>query len=372
MIVDVFCIVLALIVGGNVQRDSGSETQVRYFQLLIGAYLVFVASDAVWAFLMFGGVVPNNPVLFAVFNGINKIAVAFTGYFWFCYSLARFESRLVYSRTLRLVAALPIALVPVLYVAGFVLELNLVFLGNGAVANGPTYLAITGIALFYLVAATIAALRNYGRATTKEQRRVCLVFIAFMIAPAFGAIFDAAIPNKPIMAPSMMVSILLVLMSLQESRISVDALTGLNNRRRADAYLEECLQDASPDEPVFLFIADMDRFKAINDTYGHLEGDRALQIMAEALRKACANVGALAARWGGDEFVVIAQRDADFDPVHAMGLIKARLVDEAREAGLDYELSCSIGYARADSPGVKPSQLAAEADHALYAAKRAL
>ena len=95
---------------------------------------------------------------------------------------------------------------------------------------------------------------------------------------------DVLVPDMPVMSPAMLISIMLVLRQLQDSRISTDALTGLNNRRRADAYLEENLPRATADAPLCLYVMDMNRFKAINDTYGHLEGDRALKTMADALR----------------------------------------------------------------------------------------
>ena len=55
LIMDALCAVLALVMMANVHNDSGSETEVRYFKLLLVAFLIFVVSDAVWAFLMFNG-----------------------------------------------------------------------------------------------------------------------------------------------------------------------------------------------------------------------------------------------------------------------------------------------------------------------------
>lgn len=108
-----------------------------------------------------------------------------------------------------------------------------------------------------------------------------------MLAPLAAGITDIFVPDMPVAAAGAMVSIVFVIMHMQESRISNDALTDLNNRRRADAYLEDAIARSSEARPFFFFIVDMDRLKSINDTYGHLEGDHALQMMANALRKAC-------------------------------------------------------------------------------------
>ena len=369
MIVDVFCAVLTFIIAANLRGDSGSETQVRYFRYLIAAYFVFVVSDMIWAFIMISGVAAQDRIVPATFNGINKVAVTFAGYFWFCYGESRYESDFVYNRRMRLLAAIPLMIVAPLYVIGFVTDLNVIFV-DGAPMNGPTYLVITGIGLLYLVAATAHALLLFAHEKSPARRRVYLTFVAFMVAPVAGSIVDALVPNMPIMAPAMMVSILLVLLSLQESRISTDALTGLNNRRRADEYLEESVARAAEDHPLFVFIIDMDRFKAINDTYGHLEGDRALQLVAGALQGASAELNAFAARWGGDEFVVVCAHDIGGDPARAEDVIRTRLAEAVRASGVDYELSCSIGSAKCTDPDDDISQLIATADRNLYNAKQ--
>ena len=262
--------------------------------------------------------------------------------------------------------------VPVMYVVGFVMDLNFVVTPDGSTENGPMYIAITVVSAAYLVAATASSMVQYSRATSATERRTCLVFISFMVAPAAAAVFDAFIPNMPIMAPAMMVSIILVFLSLQESRISNDALTGLNNRRRADAYLEDTLAHASHDQPVLLFMVDMNRFKEINDTYGHLEGDRALQLMADALRAACAKTNAFIARWGGDEFVVICAQDASgIDPARMVNSIQESLSSRARGAKVAYAPTCTIGYAKCETPTKDVRSAISEADRMLYENKSA-
>src|SRR6185295_5391782 len=85
----------------------------------------------------------------------------------------------------------------------------------------------------------------------------------------------------------------------------VDPLTGLANRRAflgdADEFMARRL---NRDEPVTVMIADLDRFKGINDRFGHAIGDRVLQVFAES---AAANIPSdgLVGRWGGDEFVAV-------------------------------------------------------------------
>jgi diguanylate cyclase len=78
-----------------------------------------------------------------------------------------------------------------------------------------------------------------------------------------------------------------------------DSLTGLVNRRGLEAELAK----APPDMPIALAICDIDRFKAINDRYGHPVGDRVIKAVAESIARSCAPH--IVARWGGEEFVVV-------------------------------------------------------------------
>ena len=369
IIVDVLCLVITVIVAGNLLRDSGSETQVRYFYLLLTANLVFLLFDAAWAFTMFSGAVQASPVLLSVINGVCMTAIAFAGYFWFCFALARFDRPIIHDRFARVAFAIPAIAAPVLHVVGSVVGQNVIIAADGSITYGAVHTVVACIPLFYLLAATVSSVAEYRRTSIVERKRLCLVFISFMIAPAIAGIIDMIMPDVPVAAAGIMISILFVMMSMQESRISSDALTGLNNRRRAESYLDENLAKTSPEHPLYLFIIDMDDFKDINDTYGHLEGDHALQLMAEALRKTSVALDAFAARWGGDEFVLICTKGVDGDPSHVAKMIEEQLLNAADDANVDYELACSIGYSVSEVGSETRNQIIFDADQMLYRAK---
>jgi diguanylate cyclase (GGDEF)-like protein len=147
---------------------------------------------------------------------------------------------------------------------------------------------------------------------------------------------------------------------------SLDSLTGLVNRRGAASAIADAAARPA-DEPVALLLIDLDGFKDVNDTRGHLAGDVVLQRVSVALRTA-ARLEDVVARWGGDEFVVVAV----LDPDRAMALA-GRLRATIRESAADGETSLvtgSIGVAVRDSPLDEETWLR-RADEAMYAAKRA-
>jgi diguanylate cyclase (GGDEF)-like protein len=144
-----------------------------------------------------------------------------------------------------------------------------------------------------------------------------------------------------------------------------DRLTGLPNRSSFEASLE-----AAIGRPYALLFLDLDGFKRVNDTLGHHAGDRLLVYVADRLRQ-CLRAGDVAARFGGDEFLVLL---ADVAP----GPLLSELVERLRTAiGAPYQLGderarvgVSIGWADC-AAGVSVDQLLQEADTAMYRAKAA-
>jgi diguanylate cyclase (GGDEF)-like protein len=140
-----------------------------------------------------------------------------------------------------------------------------------------------------------------------------------------------------------------------------DQLTGLPNRRAWDDRLERELRRAAVcDEPLSLLAIDLDRLKHINDTHGHLEGDRLLQRCAHAWNGALRQ-GDYLARLGGDEFLVLLPGTAG---------VTAEQVARRILGAVPFNQTCSIGLATWD--GAEPAyELVHRADQGIYAAKAA-
>ena len=95
-------------------------------------------------------------------------------------------------------------------------------------------------------------------------------------------------------------------LSIAEREAIIDGLTGLYNRRYYDALItKEKAHAVKTNRPLSLIICDIDYFKYFNDTYGHLEGDKALKQVAMTIRKIAENHGGIAARYGGEEFIIV-------------------------------------------------------------------
>jgi diguanylate cyclase (GGDEF)-like protein len=157
----------------------------------------------------------------------------------------------------------------------------------------------------------------------------------------------------------------------QLSRLSrTDPLTGLSNARelfeRLDAALARSHRRA---EPLAMLVIDLDGLKDINDRYGHRAGDEALRRLADVIRSQLRRTD-VGARWGGDEFAVIAPGTSAPAAMALAERIRALILQQNAEASL----SVSIGVAPFDPNAcrrpVDPDALMGVADAAMYEAKR--
>src|SRR5215467_3278789 len=144
-----------------------------------------------------------------------------------------------------------------------------------------------------------------------------------------------------------------------------DPLTGLANYRRlVDTLDSEIKRYHRSRIPFAILLLDMDHLKKINDTHGHLVGSRALCRLADVLRLNCREID-IAARYGGDEFVLVLPEASANAALH----VGQRISERLRNDGLEPPLSVSIGVANYPVDGATLEELLSAADRALYANK---
>lgn len=211
------------------------------------------------------------------------------------------------------------------------------------------------------------------------------IYVARAVGNAMGGNFAAATGGPAhsvvvlgLLFLSMALNFGFLLMAMDRLRNEVadlallDDLTGVANRRHLLQRLtEECSRSERSGEPFSLLVIDLDGFKAVNDTHGHAAGDACLQhftLMAQTRLRP----GDMLARTGGDEFCIVLPSAT----LREAATIARRLLDVCRQdaetcTGYDIPIAISIGVAEWDRGiGRFPDRLIANADQALYAAKK--
>lgn len=156
-----------------------------------------------------------------------------------------------------------------------------------------------------------------------------------------------------------------------ETSATTDFLTGLPNARslflELNAEIARCRRERSP---LTVVVCDLDNFKAINDEYGHLEGNRVLRTVAQSLRRNCREYDRVA-RMGGDEFVVILPGMSGPEASIRIDQLRRMVMQEA-QAETRLPLSMSVGAAEFPEQGETTEELLAAADRVMYKVKHAL
>jgi diguanylate cyclase (GGDEF)-like protein len=157
-------------------------------------------------------------------------------------------------------------------------------------------------------------------------------------------------------------------LAIAQLRAATDALTGLPNRRALDDMIKRVVAQAHhANMPVAALMLDLDHFKRANDTFGHSKGDEILAALGASLPNWIRRTD-FAARYGGEEFVVLLP-ETDLPGALIIAEKIRSGVAEIHLAGLDLELSASLGVAVLPSHAIDSEELVRAADRALYAAK---
>ncbi len=152
----------------------------------------------------------------------------------------------------------------------------------------------------------------------------------------------------------------------------VDGLTGLNNRRYLDNHLKILFDRAAVrGRPISICMTDIDRFKLVNDTYGHDVGDEVLREFAARIRSTVRGAD-LACRYGGEEFVVV-MPDTPMELATSVAERLRALIEDkpfhVRSIDRELSITASLGIATSSGAFGAPDELLKQADRALYEAK---
>lgn len=209
---------------------------------------------------------------------------------------------------------------------------------DGRYQRGFAYIIFLIFAAFYI----LDSLYLYVKRVKKNGSLKLFPVHIFLIPVILGVVIQAFFVEIAITWTSIAISVAGIMTALKNEIIFKDCLTGLYNRM----YLEFIHKRACNKKDCWVsgIMIDLNGFKQINDNYGHAEGDLALCIVADLLRKSFSEYGVVT-RYAGDEFVIMLNTTDDQLIQKIIKSAKKNFVTENEKNDKPYQLSASMGYA---------------------------
>jgi diguanylate cyclase (GGDEF)-like protein len=369
MITEGYLFVFAFMVLLRLNSNLGSQREVRELRNMIYSYFGMLVFDILSYLFEDGYLAPPLWVAYLA-NCLCLASISLGCYFWFRFVDIRLNLKFSHHVTVQILLTLPLLFILISdFVSiwtGWLFSVDEAFVYHST--DLFTYVA-TVVNYFYLVIPTVASIYMAIKTKSHLERNEYITYSIYMVAPLTAGIVEDYLDTVPILALNIFMVIHILFLMIQSMQIYNDALTNLNNRRHLNRFLEERLGRATLEKPVYLFMIDINGFKAINDKYGHIEGDNALKLFASVLRLIGEKHHAFVARYGGDEFCVVAD-GADQDPEVIAKDVLDTLASIQQPDPKKPVITVSLGYATLTNAKIQSEAAIAEADAKLYEKKK--
>ncbi|MGB9667002.1 MAG: diguanylate cyclase domain-containing protein [Candidatus Cryosericum sp.] len=358
------CIVLIVLVHMLRDREARSVLHRIFIAIISCVGFNIVAEATTWLANGVPGRAMHRVVEIA--NGADIVLIILPSLLWLCYVVYYVTRDIQHLR--RLAVPMAAAVGYVVFLAASAPTNGLLFTVDALnfYHRGPWFLQPPIIAYAALAEATVFLILNARRV----PRSQLVPLLAFPILPLIGGLSQNLVYGLSSAQAGTVLGLLLVYISLQSQLRGTDYLTGLANRWQLDAAVQRALANPDPRRPAALLMIDVDNLKSINDTWGHVMGDKAIEQCAAILRR-CFHYDDTIARYAGDEFMVLLRLDRP-ENIQA---VMARLEDIAKRMatpdGAPFAMTISAGYALFPSAGITTAADFYEAaDRSMYEAKR--
>lgn len=356
-------------------QDIATKLEYLSFRFLISAYLVYVAVSVTCTCLAYH-VISMPHWLGYVFWYANHISMVIIALSLYMFTSFRYATHLAVQKWFVFVSSVPVTIILICLIVSTQNGMIPRVTPDNLAVYGPMYYLLPLLTMMYFAAimgfALIKLETNRSYIAEKQLGTLImscvLVFTVVMLDTFFRKIYMSILPG------GILIAIVFLYINMQDSGIYTDTLTGMNNRRKANEYLGQYLSEAVDTSPLYLYMCDVNFFKKINDEYGHDEGDKALVLVAEAIKGTMAWYEGFAARLGGDEFLLTwapkGGENAQSSPESFIDDLQSALMLECARAQKPYTVSVSLGYTLCNSSSKTLADYMREADEMLYQRKR--
>ena len=364
----VFCIFMIVYMRFALENQNNSHSRFVFKKFIIFVVLYLVADMASYIFdtrQFFGARFLNHVSMFA-----SVFLTAYVGFFLNYFFDVVFHIKDNKNRRIGLYL-IPAGLILLLLFINLFTGWLFAIKENNVYVRGP--LSFVSFFLQYISFGVLALRAIFYKYPVRTIRYVKLrnsfIWVG-ALSLFFGALQIIAGGNIALQCFGITAGVFIIFSRFQDDQITNDILTGLNNRYALDTYIEDKIKDY-PDgvhggQSLYLLMMDINFFKRINDVHGHVEGDRALKIVAATLKKVGAKYKSdlFIARFGGDEFAAVFESNSERKVQLLCEEITKTLVDDSQD--LSYRLAMGAGYALYTGRAMTLISLYDRADKALY------
>lgn len=340
--VDLIClIILFVLVIGFIRVREKTKDQRLFFYYLISCIAFAIADFFSYLFL-------DNPAkgigaILYISNALYFITSTFTCLLWLFYMMEK-TSEGGLNRKSQVIAIIPFILFIVYTLTTFLHKTLFYITDDHSYVRGSLIFIHWIVAGGYIAFPTIRILIHIIRAKTKSERLELYPFLIVVVFPLITTIVQILWQGTSLIQVGMMLAAVYVYLRRQNSYAYKDGLTGLNNRRRFNLYLEEKVETIDPSDTIFMIMMDVDFFKEINDTYGHPAGDSVLIAVGDILKNVCLKHDHIfPARYGGDEFTIFGYGYTEEELKDFIEEIKVETKDKII-TDKNISINVSIGY----------------------------
>lgn len=328
-------LILTTIVVATLVRSETSSRQHMVFIVMVIAVIISILTE------MFTYIAtPDEYYLSYYGNALSYIFTPATVYLWLLYVyVIAAKTNKKHFIVFAAVTSFPIMINTVMVFLNPLTNLYFTIDNNMVFARGPFYYFLIIISAFYLIISFITIYKHKNSSNVFYLRNL----IAFTILPILGAIFQTIFFGTNMLWACFTVGILIIYQNIQNDVLNMDYLTKSFNRRTFEQHLVNKIESRS-NKNFSAYMIDIDDFKSINDTYGHMTGDKAI-IETVALLKKIFRKKSYVYRYGGDEFAVLCDGVIEIEEV----LEKINAEIELFNSGDSlFKLNFSIGGATYD------------------------
>ncbi len=354
-------------------RDITRRDEKTWFGALIVTHMQYLVCNTLWTLHEYDAIQLPRIVLMIVCS-VSLWSVTNCAASFFLFVMERRMLKFFQTPSGRRIRQIPACIITILIVLNPWTGLVFTLSPEGYFVHEVLYLPTLVLAAMYLLAVVFVAAASAVQTRTSYARQADITLAGSVLLIILYIVVDSFMQKASILPVAVFAVIMRIFIFLQESNINSDALTGMNNRRKAEEYLSEQLTHVTVAHPLYLYIGDLNNFKMINDIYGHIEGDAALVCCSMALKRTIGKYSGFAARFGGDEFLMSRKPDRSVDPERDPEALIRDLSVLLTELSQDkpYQLAMTVGYVECTDPSIPLNEYIKQADRMLYERKARL